>query len=309
MDEPEAFLGGRWIRASAATVSVADSGFVLGATVTEQLRTFAGKLFRLDEHLARLERSLQVIQIDPGMTLDQLAETARELVARNHRLLESGDDLGLSIFVTPGVHPTYSAPGPVEPTVCLHTYPLPFHLWASKYCTGQALVTTDVEQVSPRSWPPTLKCRSRMHYFLADHRAAAIEPGARAVVLDHQGFVTEASTANVLIYRASEGLVSPAVEKILPGISLAVLLELARRLGIATSHRDLTPDDLANADEILLASTPLCLLPCTRFNGRPIGNGEPGEVFRRLLAAWNDLVGVDIVAQAEQFAGRDCAGY
>lgn len=305
MDEPVAFLDGKWIPASGARLPVEDAGFVLGATVTEQLRTFAGEPFRLDEHLARLERSLQTVQITPSMSISEIAQTARSLVGRNHPLIEPGSDLGLSIFVTPGVYPSYLPPGSIGPaaaTVCLHTYPLQFRLWAEKYSTGQSLVTTDVEQVSPRCWPPGLKCRSRMHYYLADRRAAAIQPGARAVLLDGQGFVTEASTANLLIFNASEGLVGPPTEKILSGVSLAVLVELARRLGIPTSQRDITPQGVGAADEVLLSSTPMCLLPVTRFNGRPIGDGSPGEVFGCLLAAWSELVGIDIAAQAERFA-------
>jgi len=200
MDEAEAFFDGRWISASEAAVPVGDAGFVLGATVTEQLRTFAGEIFRLEEHLERLGRSLRTVGIDPGMTFEQLAQVARQLVARNHRLLAPGDDLGLSIFVTPGPYPAYSPPGTQKPTVCMHTYPLPFRLWAEKYRSGQALVTSDVQQVSPRCWPPELKCRSRMHYYLADRKAAAGEPGARAMFTDTEGFLTEASTANTIIF-------------------------------------------------------------------------------------------------------------
>jgi len=306
MDQPEVFLNGRWIPASAAAVPLGDAGFVLGATVAEQLRTFHGKVFHLEDHLARLQHSLQIVGIDPGMTIDQFAEVARELVARNHRLLAPGDDLGLSIFVTPGTYPAYLNAAAQRPTVCLHTYPLPFRLWAEKYRTGQALVTTDVEQISPRCWPPALKCRSRMHYYLADCRAAAAEPGARALLQDPDGFVTETSTANVLVY-TSLGLISPPSTKILHGISLAVIVELAEGLGISTLERDLRPEDVASADEVLLGSTPLCLLPVTRFNGRPIGDGKPGAVFGRLAAAWSALVGLDIVRQAEQFAGREPA--
>lgn len=317
MDEPQAFLNGRWISASAAAVPVGDAGFVLGATVAEQLRTFAGRLFRLKDHLARLEQSLQTVGVDPGMTVDQLAQVAREIVARNHRLLAAGDDLGLSVFVTPGCYPAYSrlrrsegsAPCPSDqgagPTVCLHTYPLPFRLWAEKYRWGEALVTTEVEQVSPRCWPPGLKCRSRMHYYLADRRAAASEAGARALLLDQQGFVTETSTANVLVVSPGEGLISPPSEKILRGISLSVVVELADKLGISTTQRSLTPKEVASADEVLLTSTPVCLLPVTRLNGQPVGRGRPGEVFARLLAAWNELVGMDIAGQAGRFAGGD----
>jgi len=312
MDQPQAFLNGQWIPVSAAVVSVGDAGFILGATVAEQVRTFAGVPFHLEDHLQRLRQSLDVVGIDPGMPAGEMARVARELVARNHRLLAPGDDLGLSIFVTPGIHPSYAAVPPAAkdavppagPTVCLHTYPLPFQLWAEKYRTGQALVTTDVEQVSGHSWPAGLKCRSRMHYYLADRRAAAVEPGARAVLLDRRGFVTEASTANVLVFRTAEGLISPPPEKILHGISQAVAIKLAGRLGIDVAQRDLTPEDLATADEVFLSSTPLCLLPVTRLNGKPIGTGRPGDVFRRLMAAWNELVGMDVVGQAEE-RGRD----
>ena len=279
---PQAYLNGQWIPASAAAVSVGDAGFVLGATVAEQLRTFGGKLFHLDDHLARLEHSLEIIGVEPGVSRGELAELSRQIVERNHRLLAAGDDLGLSIFVTPGMYPAYSLAGPTRPTVCLHTYPLPFRLWAGKYRTGQALVTTDVEQVSPRWWPASLKCRSRMHYYLADRQAAAVDPQARALLLDAQGFVTEASTANLVIYSAAEGLASPPGSKILHGISLAVAMTLADRLGIASGERELSTDDVAAADEVFLTSTPLCLLPVTRLNGRPIGDGVPGPVFRRL---------------------------
>ncbi|NQU19918.1 MAG: aminotransferase class IV [Candidatus Nealsonbacteria bacterium] len=304
MDEPQAYLNGQWIPASAAAVSVGDAGFILGATVAEQVRTFVGETFRLHDHLGRMRQSLDIVGIDPEMSTDEMVRIARELVARNHRLLADGDDLGLSIFVTPGIYPSYAAVPPAGSTVCLHTYPLPFQLWAEKYRTGQSLVTTDVEQVSDRSWPAGLKCRSRMHYFLADRRAADIEAGARALLLDGQGFVTETSTANVLIFRKAEGLISPPAEKILRGISRAVAIELADRLGIDFVQRDLTPEDVAAADEVLLVSTPLCLLPVTRFNGASIADGRPGDVFHRLLAAWSDLAGLDIAEQAERFARR-----
>ncbi len=304
MNEPQAYLNGNWLPASSAAIPLGDAGFVLGATVAEQLRTFGGELFRLEDHLARLQHSLKIVGVDPGMTADQIAQVGRELVSRNHGLLAAGDDLGLSIVVTPGAYPAYSPPGGSAPTVCLHTYPLPFRLWSEKYERGEALVTSDVEQVSTRSWPPGLKCRSRMHYYLADRRAAESDPGARALLLDREGYVTEASTANVLVFNSQQGLISPRCEKILRGISLAVLVELAAELGISTTHADLRPDDVAGADEVLLASTPVCLLPVTRFNGRPIGDGRPGEVYRRLMDAWSERVGLDVPRQARRFCGR-----
>jgi branched-subunit amino acid aminotransferase/4-amino-4-deoxychorismate lyase len=304
MDEPLAYLNGRFLPASQATIPLADTGFVLGATVAEQIRTFAGEPFRLDDHLARLERSLEIIGVKPDLGAAELAVVARKLAAGNHRLQDPHDDLGLSVLVTPGVYPAYAPSESTWPTVCLHTYPLPFRLWHRKYETGQALVTTDVEQVSPKSWPPALKCRSRMHYYLADRRAEEIEPGARALLLDCNGLVTEASTANLVIAESAGRLVSPPHAKVLPGISLAQVVALAGELGMETFERDLTVDDVGAAEEVFLTSTPLCLLPVTRLNGRPIADGTPGPIFRRLLGAWSRQVGIDVPGQARRFAGR-----
>jgi branched-subunit amino acid aminotransferase/4-amino-4-deoxychorismate lyase len=304
MAEPWVFINRRWLPAAAAGVPLDDAGFVLGTTVSEQLRTFGGKLFRLPEHLARLQQSLATVGVAPPLDQDELTAAAREIVARNHPLLEPQDDLGLSLFVTPGPYRPYAYGRRGEPLVCLHTYPLPFWLWAEKYQHGESLVVTEVTQVPASCWPRSLKCRSRMHYYLAERRAAAMEPGSRALLLDEDGFVTEAATANVLVYRRDEGLLSPPRRKILPGISLAATCELAARIGLPVEERDLTPADLATADELFLTSTPLCIVPVVRFGDQPVGLGVPGPVFHKLLAAWNALVGLDIVAQAQRFAAR-----
>jgi branched-chain amino acid aminotransferase len=304
MNEPQAYFNGDWIPVSAAAVSVIDAGFLLGVTVAEQLRTFSGKIFRLGDHLARLERSLQIVGVDPGLDRRQWTALAYELMERNESFLSPGDDWGLSIFVTPGTYHTYCPAEHARPTICLHAYPLPFYIWAGKYHTGQALSTTPIEQVARHCWPAELKCRSRMHYYLADKLADKQDHGARAVLLDHEGYVLEASTANVLIYRKEFGLISPPFEKILRGISLAATFEIAESLGIACRQRDLAVEDLAAAEEIIITSTPFCLLPVTRFNGRPVGGGRPGEISQKLLDAWNTAAGLDIVGQAERFAQR-----
>jgi branched-chain amino acid aminotransferase len=93
---------------------------------------------------------------------------------------------------------------------------------------------------------------------------------------------------------------------ILPGISRATVIELAGKLGIAFVERDVQVYNVINADEAFTASTPYCLLPVTRINGVPIGDGRPGPVFRRLLAAWSEAVGLDIEKQVS--AGRRVQG-
>jgi branched-subunit amino acid aminotransferase/4-amino-4-deoxychorismate lyase len=303
MKEPQAFLNGRMIPAAELSVPVYDAGFVQGTTVAEQLRTFGGKLFRLDDHLRRLARSLELIGLKTGCSIEQLAAAAEELAAHNHALLPAGHDLGLAILVSPGDYKPFApAEAPSGPRVMMHTYPLHFALWAAKFERGERLSTVDVWQVPNECWPAELKCRSRMHYYLADRAAHAKEPASRAILQDAGGFVVEASTANVLGYRAATGLVSPPEEKILPGISMAALFDLARSLDVPTSCRDISPAELAACDEVLLTSTSVCVLPVVAIDGRTIGSGQPGPLYRRLLAAWSEHVGLDIAAQARQFA-------
>ncbi len=305
MKKPFAFFDGRFLSASDVAVPLNDTGLVLGAAVTEQLRTFSGRLFHLDDHLKRLEHSLEIVGIDPGYRRGQLANAAERLSGFNLSEIRQRDDLGLCIFVTPGPYPTLNDGRAGDPLVCMHTYRLPFRLWADKYESGVSLVTTNVQQVSPSNWPPELKCRSRMHYYLADRAAAAKEPGARALLLDADGHALEASTANIVLYYKDSGLIAPPHEKVLPGISLAALYELAESLGIPHQERDLSPDDVARADEVLLTSTPYCLLAVTKFNGQPVKGGQPGEVFRKLIAAWSEKVGFGIIKQAKRFADRN----
>jgi len=302
--EPVAYFNGQFVPQSAARLAINDAGFILGATVSEQLRTFGGRVFRLQEHLDRFAHSLAVVGITLSQSCAELAAAAAELVARNHPLLAAGDDLGVSLFATPGPYATLAGRGAqtTGPTLGMHTYPLPFQLWRDKYRTGESLATPQIRQVPAECWPVDIKCRSRMHYYLADKEAQRVQPGARALMLDLAGHVLETSTANVLVYRADTGLVSPPPDTVLPGISLAVTKELAAAQGLAVTARTLVVDDLLSADEVLLTSTPYCLLPATRINGAAIGSGQPGPIFQALLQAWSGLVGLDIADQARSVA-------
>jgi len=304
MTAPVALLNGEFIPAAELAVPVYDAGFVQGVTVSEQLRTFGGRLFRLDQHLERLAHSLAVIGLENEVDVAKLAEWAVELAARNHALLAEGDDLALALFVTPGPYRAMAPAGSRGPTIGMHTYPLPFHQWVDLYDQGQPLVVTDVRQVPADCWPTELKCRSRMHYYLADLRAREQDPAARALLLDAGGYVNEASTANLVIYRRDEGLVSPPREKILPGVSVAMLQTLAAAANVPFIHREVTLDDVLTADEALLSSTSPCLLPVRSLNGQPIGAACPGPVCLDALARWSEQVGVEIVGQARAVARR-----
>ena len=300
MAEPIAYLNGTYVDPSQLTIAINDMGFVMGATVSERLRTFGGQLFRWEAHLDRLTHSLEVVGLDfPGHRQELMAAATR-LVEQNYSLLDPVDDLGLCILVTPGV----GSSGERKPTTCLYSYPLPFQDWLPWYRQGAKLLVSQVRQVPASCWPGHLKCRSRMHYYLADQEAAQQQPGARALLLDQEGHVSEASTANLVIYRSEEGLVSPPSSKTLPGISLATVRELAEQLSIDWIERDLQVSDVEQADEVMLCSTSPCIWAVTELNRQPIGAGKPGPTVERLLAAWSAMVGVEIESQASQFANR-----
>jgi branched-subunit amino acid aminotransferase/4-amino-4-deoxychorismate lyase len=301
MTEPLVYLNGRMVPASQAHLAIYDAGVVLGATVTEMTRTFRHRPFRLDDHLERLWRSLRYVRIEIGLSQNELAAVSQELLAHNARLLEEGDELGLIHFVTPGEYRTYagSAGGAPRqsPTVCVHTFPLPYELWAGKMEHGAHVVTPSIRHVPPQCYDPKIKYRSRMHYYLADKEAQLVDPAAVALLLDLDGNVTETSGANFLIV-ARGTIVAPTLRNTLPGVSRKTVL------GIPCVERDFQVYDVMNADEAWLTSTPYCMLPAVRINGAAIGTGLPGAVFHRVLSAWSELVGVDVRRQVLDGAAR-----
>lgn len=301
MPEPLVFLNGRLTPESEASIRIYDAGIVMGATATEMTRTFRQKTFRLKDHLARLYRSLKFMDIDPGLSRDEMERKSEELVAHNAQFLAPDQELGLIHFVTPGEFKVYagSAAGQAtapKPTVCVHTFPLPLHLWADFFRTGVHVVTPSIRHVPPQCVDPKMKNRSRMHWFLADRETHLVDPKATTLLLDLEGNLTETSGANFLLVRDG-AVLSPTLRNILPGISRQVVIELCAKLGIPFVERDLQVHDAVNADEAFLSTTPYCLAPCTRINGLAIGDGKVGPMFQRLIAAWGDQVGLDIVAQ------------
>jgi len=297
-----AWVDGRFVPPAEAVIPVGDAGFVFGATVTEQLRSFSGRLFLPAEHAARFARSLAIVGIEPAWPVDDLFAIAAEVTDRCHAAGPAGSDLGVVVFATPGDAPAQHAGRPGTPRVIIHAFPLAFASWAGAYNTGVALRSVATTQIPSSSWPIELKCRSRMHYHLADREARALEAGARAILFHGDGRVSETSTANVVIVKDGAFRTPPPGDA-LSGVSLGHLRTLARAEGLSFCETPLTRADVAAADEILLTSTPNCLLPVTRFDGVAVGGGRPGPLFGRLLAAWSRDVGLDIAAQA-----RACAG-
>src|SRR5262249_54840635 len=161
-------------------------------------------------------------------------------------------ELGLIQFVTAGEYPTYAGmagrPARATPTVCVHTFPLPFELWARKMQQGAHLVTPSIRHVPPQCYDPKMKYRSRMHFYLADKEPQLFDPEASALLLDLDGNGTETAAANFLMVESGT-IVSPTLVNTLPGISRATVIELAGKLGIPFVERDIQVFTAVNADE------------------------------------------------------------
>ncbi|MFO0916964.1 MAG: aminotransferase class IV [Planctomycetaceae bacterium] len=307
MTEPLVFLNGKMLPASQAKLNIFDLGIVLGATVTEMTRTFRKQPYRVEDHVDRLFRSLRYTRMEIGLTRDQVLSATRELIAHNTSLIPDDEEIGVVHFVTPGEQPMYAgaAAGTARttPTVCIHSFPLPFEFWASKLDTGVHVVTPSIRHVPPQCYDPKMKYRSRMHYYLADKEAQVGDPAAIALLLDLDGNVTETSGANFLMVEQGK-IISPTLRNTLPGISRATVIDLAAKLGIPFIERDIQVFNVVNADEAFLSSTPYCLLPVTKINGVTIADGKPGPILKKLQSAWSDLVGLDIPKQIREVAAH-----
>ncbi|HEX5444675.1 MAG TPA: aminotransferase class IV, partial [Pirellulales bacterium] len=212
------YLNGQLIPSADARLEIYDRAIVQGATVSEMTRTFGQKLFRLEDHLRRLWNSLSAVGLEIGLTLDELAGVSYELVTHNAAIAGEATELGLIHFVSAGEHGMYAGP-PVRPgpTVCAHTFPLRLETWAKKFREGVHVVTPEVRQIPPECVDPQIKCRSRMHYYLADRQARAVDPEAVALLLDLQGYITETNGANFLLVEGGR-LVTPPFAKTLAGV-------------------------------------------------------------------------------------------
>jgi branched-chain amino acid aminotransferase len=130
-------------------------------------------------------------------------------------------------------------------------------------------------------------------------KSRLVDPDAQCVILDTNGYVSENKGGNLFAVVDGE-LVTPTTDNCLAGISRQTVIELARELSIPAREARLQVYDFYTADEVFFTSTPYCIMPATRFNGLPVGDGRVGRVTNRLLAAWSAKVGVDIVAQAQR---------
>lgn len=298
--ERRVYLSGSIVPESEARISIFDSAVMLGDSLTESTRTFRHRPFRLDDHIVRLYKSLKVARVDPGMSPQDLTKVTLNLLDANRSLMGPQDDCWIVHNISRGL----IKPGPTtsqanSATIMIFTSPMDLRGWARYYTAGCHAVTSMSRAIPAQSLDARVKNRSRLFYTLADAESRLIDPEAQCVILDTDGYVSENKGGN--IFAVTDGVIhTPTTENCLDGISRQTVLELAGKLGLPAHETRMQAYDLYTADEIFFTSTPYCIMPATRFNGLHVGNGQVGPITQRLLAAWSELVGMDIVAQAER---------
>ena len=278
------YLNGRLILRSKAKLSPFDYGFLYGYGLFETMRAYEGHIFRLERHLARLRHSAQTLGL-----ANRLA--AFDLEAACTATLEANKlkDARLRLTVSAGEGDATPDPSTCSsPTVLVtarNIVPLP----SEKYELGfkAALSSLCRNSQSPLS---RLKSACYMESILARMAARATRCD-EAILLNEQGYLAEGSTSNIFL--TSNGkLITPSLESgILPGITRETVLEIARASNIKNVERQIELKELIEAEEAFVTNSILELMPLTWFDGKPIGTGKPGQLTKKLIAAYKELVG------------------
>ena len=277
------YINGNFVPEAEATVSVFDRGFLYGDGAFETMRSYGGRIFRLTEHMERLEQSAVILGLRLGHTRADLSEICEQLLERNDLT-----DAILRMSVTRGVSAGgigISTAG--EPTIVAFARE-PSPIAPKAYTEGVSANTVSIRRVPSDALDSRVKPMNFLNYILA--RAEAEATGAyEAIMLNTAGNIAETSTGNIF-FVAGETLVTPCLKcDILPGITRATVLELAAGLGIESEERKIAPSEIAAFSECFLTNSGVELLPVTRIDEILVSDGKPGPVYRRLGEAYREL--------------------
>ena len=296
------YLNGAFLPEAQAVVPVTSRGFFGGDGVYEVTRTFRRKLFRADEHIVRLYRSLAYTRIDPGLSPEEMKAAMEETLARN--LARDKEDFAVWHVVTRGDRADDGGTQP--PIVAIFCVDMDFDRYAEAYLEGVRLVTPGVRRTPPQSIDPRGKVTSRMNQIQAVLEVGRVDPGATPLLLDIDGNVAETNTGN--FFFVSEGqLCTSKGRNVLAGVTRSVVFELAAKLGMEVVEGDFTAYDVYTAEEAFVSGTSPTIVPVRSLNGAAIGGDLPGPNTLRLIRAFSDLAGVDYVEQAIRSLGDNRA--
>ena len=271
------YLNGEYLPLSQAKVSVLDRGFIFGDGIYEVVPAYNRKPFRLNEHVARLERSLKAIKLETGKTTQDWHQLMTDMVNKAET-----DDTFVYLQVTRGVAKrdhAYPNP-PVAPTIFLMSSPF--------VRPSEELRTKGFRVVSmpdERWYHCDIKSVSLLGNILAKEYAHA--KGVDDVIQFRDGFMTEASSANIWVVKDGMLLAPLKNNLILEGIRYGLMEKLAAQCGIPFKAQNISEEQVAQADELLFTSATKEVLPILEYNDQPVGQGVAGPIYQKLRAAYD----------------------
>jgi len=278
------YVNGKYVPQSEAKVSVFDHGLLYGDGVFEGIRAYNGRVFKLDRHLDRLYASAKAIDLTIPASREEMQEIILETCRRNRI-----HDGYIRPIVTRGVGDLGIDPRKCKSGGSVIVIAQPgISLYEGAYERGLKVVTSSHRRVPPESLSPSIKSLNYLNNILA--RIQANQFGAdEALFLDLQGYVSEASADNFFIVNGAT-ISTPWTSTNLPGITRETVLELAPKVGAKTVERPFTLYDVWTADEAFITGTAAEVGPVVEVDGRKIGDGKPGKLTKRLMAAFRDHV-------------------
>ena len=272
------FLNGKFMPVDEARVSVLDRGFIFGDGVYELIPVYSRVPFRMDEHLARLERSLAAVRIRNPYRRAEWRDIILQLVAK-----QPFEDQGVYFQVTRGVAKRdHAFPKDATPTVFAMSNPL---VNPPQELVGRGAAA--VSAVDDRWHRCDIKSISLVGNCLL--RQVSADVGAVETILFRDGMLTEASASNVFVVKGGVILSPPKSNLILPGITYDVIAEIAQAAGMPLEYRSVSEAEVRTADEIWVTSSSKEVLAIVTLDGKPVAGGKPGPVFRRVHALYQDF--------------------
>lgn len=279
------FLNGQFVPRENAHVSIYDHGFLYGDGAFEGIRAYHGKAFKLAEHVDRLYRSLKALWIELPYGREQFAANIEKLIEINE-VTDGYIRVTVTRGVTLGLDPKNIK---TEPTVVISSDKLSLYP-QSMYENGLEVVTVGTRVANPQVMEPRIKSTGK---YLCNIQAKieANQVGAgEGLMLTEDGYVAECTGDNIFFVKDGVVYTPPAYLGILEGITRQTVMELLAELGIRVEEKVFTRFDLYTADESFLTGTAAEVIPMVKLDDRTIGDGKPGAITRRLIAAFRDYV-------------------
>lgn len=277
MPEAVVYLNGEYLPLSEAKVPVLDRGFIFGDGVYEVIPAYGGNLFRLNEHLQRLQNSLDGIRIDNPYSPSQWQDILRYVLEQN-----PGEDSSVYLQVTRGVAKRdHAFPAGVTPTVFVMSSPL-ITTDEQAFNRGASAITLDDIR-----W---LHCNIKAIALLPNilMRQLAVDEGAVEAILIRDGEVTEGAASNVFIVSDDTIKTPPKGARLLPGITRDLIVELAHSHNLPIQEVNFSRQELASAEEIWISSSTKEIMPIVNLDHKIVGNGHPGPMARKLFDIFQD---------------------